>query len=79
MRAAHLCSGLLAPMLSFDPAVQDCGEVPLIGGWVEVDRWLQNFCSGALACHRSSSEHEGLCFHGKNFVSLNDLTGPSLN
>ena len=120
MRAAHLCSGLLAPMLSFDPAVQDCGEVSLslsvsepksaadtflldmvvrdtafspilmpfhnktresvaqckldflvaenvtltfrgfkkilnpwwlnrrgniIGGWVEVDRWLQNFCS----------------------------------
>ena len=115
-----LCSGLLAPMLSFDPAVQDCGEVSLslsvsepkfaadtflldmvvrdtayspilmpfhnktresvaqckldffvaenvtltfrdfkkilnpswlnrrgkiIGGWVEVDRWLQNFCS----------------------------------
>ena len=29
MRAAHLCSGLLAPMLSFDPAVQDCGEVSL--------------------------------------------------
>ena len=29
MRAAHRCSGLLAPMLSFDPAVQDSGEVSL--------------------------------------------------
>jgi len=27
--ATHLCSGLLAPMLSFDPAVQDCGEESL--------------------------------------------------
>ena len=29
MRAAHLCSGLFTPMLSFDSAVQDCGEVSL--------------------------------------------------
>ena len=27
MRATHLFSGFLAPMLSFDPAVQDFGEV----------------------------------------------------
>ena len=39
MRAAHLCSGMLAPMLSFDPAVQDCGEVSLSLSVSEPTRW----------------------------------------